>query len=146
MELAAWAVEIGADQDPLIRDRVADIMTREWVLGCISDELTSRRLTGRSAGPGGSVVKLLTSQLLRITSAFGMELTGPGSIAWPEGDGASSRWSRNACGTIGLLAGAGTDDILRNVIAERILQMPRDRAVNADLPFADAAREQARIV
>jgi alkylation response protein AidB-like acyl-CoA dehydrogenase len=144
-QLVNHAVNSGLAGDAVVRDRIADVITREWVLDRVSDELIGRRLDGMSSGANGSVLKLLTSQLLRITSALGMDLAGSGAMAWASDDPSAGRWSLNACGTVGLLSGAGTDDVLRNVIAERILHLPRDRSPDTDVPFHEAKTGRAQI-
>jgi hypothetical protein len=81
-----------------------------------------------------------TSQARRMTIAF--ELAGAAAGAWVEGEELSPGMSflvrQTAC------IGGGTTEIARNVIAERVLQMPREAAPDRDTAFRDVPRNQSR--
>ena len=116
-KLVALAKERGAD-DPLIRDRVA----QEWI------ELQALKYTNYRAlttlvetgvpGPEGSVSKLHWSEQNQRLTKLALEILGG------EDDG---YWGREQLRSRGNTIEAGTSEILRNIVAERVLGLPRSR-------------------
>ncbi len=74
-------------------------------------------------GPEASIRKLLGVEHEQRTQEVGMALLGPDAIV-DEGDGA--RWFGGFLGNRALSIAGGTSEIQRNVIAERLLGLPRD--------------------
>jgi alkylation response protein AidB-like acyl-CoA dehydrogenase len=115
--LIALAKERAAD-DPIIRDRVA----QEWV------ELQALKLTNYRSlttlmqtgipGPEGSGSKLFWSEQNQRLTKLAMEILGG------EDDG---YWGYQQLRSRGNTIEAGTSEILRNIIAERVLGLPRSR-------------------
>jgi alkylation response protein AidB-like acyl-CoA dehydrogenase len=113
------------DGNPLLRDRVA----HEWI------ELHALRLTNYRAlsqlmktgmpGPEGSVSKLTWSEANQRLTKLALELLGPESQLW-NGDG-GGYWQYQQLRSRGNTIEAGTSEILRNIIAERVLGLPRSR-------------------
>ena len=116
-KLVALAKERGAD-DPLIRDRIA----QEWI------ELQALKYTNYRAlttlmktgipGPEGSGAKLRWSEANQRVTKLAMEILGG------EDDG---YWSHQQLRSRGNTIEAGTSEILRNIVAERVLGLPRSR-------------------
>ena len=116
-KLVALAKERAAD-DPLIRDRVA----QEWI------ELQALKLTNNRSlttlmqtgipGPEGSGSKLHWSEQNQRLTKLAMEILGG------EDDG---YWGYQQLRCRGNTIEAGTSEILRNIIAERVLGLPRSR-------------------
>ena len=113
------------DGDPLLRDRVAF----EWI------ELQALRLTNYRAltqliktgmpGPEGSVSKLTWSESNQRLTKLALEILGPDAQLW-NGDG-HGYWQYQQLRSRGNTIEAGTSEILRNIIAERVLGLPRSR-------------------
>lgn len=110
-----------ANGDPLARDRVA----REWI------ELQALRYTNYRAlaayertgvpGPEGSVAKLRWSEQNQRLTKLGRELLGP------EGLLDDGWWHYQQLRSRGNTIEAGTSEVLRTIIAERVLGLPRSR-------------------
>ena len=114
-----------ANGDPLLRDRVA----REWI------EQRALRLTNYRSltqliktgmpGPEGSVSKLHWSESNQRLTKLALELLGPGSQVG-NGD-AAGYWQYQQLRSRGNTIEAGTSEILRSIVAERVLGLPRSR-------------------
>ncbi len=113
--------------DPILRDRIA----REWI------ELQALRYTNYRAltqlmktgipGPEGSVSKLHWSEQNQRLTKLALELLGSEAQLW-DGDGAErGYWQYQQLRSRGNTIEAGTSEILRNIIAERVLGLPRSR-------------------
>jgi alkylation response protein AidB-like acyl-CoA dehydrogenase len=115
--LTALAAERAAD-DPIIRDRVA----QEWIeLQALKftnyRSLTALKKTGLP-GPEGSIAKLHWSEQNQRLTKLAMEILGG------EDDG---YWRHQQLRSRGNTIEAGTSEILRNIVAERVLGLPRSR-------------------
>ena len=116
-----------AAEDPLFRDRIA----RQWV------ELQGLKFTNYRAltslvktgvpGPEGSVAKLHWSESNQRLTKLALEILGHASQL-DEDDGVwGGYWQYQQLRSRGNTIEAGTSEILRNIIAERVLGLPRSR-------------------
>jgi alkylation response protein AidB-like acyl-CoA dehydrogenase len=105
--------------------RLADLLAREAI------EVEAMRLTNRRSlaelertgvpGPEGSVTKLRWSESNQRLTALALELLGPGAAV------AAEEWRYQLLRSRANTIEAGTSEVLRNVIAERVLGLPRSR-------------------
>ena len=116
----------GLDADPLVRDRLADLEIRLRVarahqrrmLAVPSDQLR---------GPEGAIDKLvLTANLARIGAAA-TELLGM-RLAADTGEWGTYAWASFVLGAPGMRLGGGTDEVLKTLLGERLLGLPRESA------------------
>ncbi|MGZ4757488.1 MAG: acyl-CoA dehydrogenase family protein [Acidimicrobiales bacterium] len=114
------ARQLGRMGDPLVRQALASTHIRESVL----DLLVQRLQVDGSVVAGGSIVKLLYSEHARRTADTAMALLGPASVA--EASPGFEVWPERFLFAPGLRIGGGTDEIQRNLIAERGLGLPRE--------------------
>lgn len=126
-KVLALVKEVGAVDDPLIRDRIA----RQWI------ELQALKFTNYRAlsaliktgvpGPEGSVAKLFWSESNQRLTKLALEILGP--RAQLDGDDGvwAGYWQYQQLRSRGNTIEAGTSEILRNIIAERVLGLPRSR-------------------
>ncbi|MDQ4026325.1 MAG: acyl-CoA dehydrogenase [Actinomycetota bacterium] len=116
-----------ASEDPLFRDRIA----RQWI------ELQELRFTNYRAltglvqtgvpGPEGSIAKLHWSESNQRLGKLALEILGPrAGLEGPEGPW-NGYWQYQQLRSRGNTIEAGTSEVLRNIIAERVLGLPRSR-------------------
>ena len=126
-KLIVLVKETGAHDDLLIRDRVA----QQWI------ELQALKFTNYRAlttlmrtgvpGPEGSIAKLHWSESNQRLGKLALEILG--HRAQLDGDDGvwSGYWQYQQLRSRGNTIEAGTSEILRNIIAERVLGLPRSR-------------------
>ncbi len=131
------ARERGLDRDPVIRQGLAELYTRQQIQGYIGMRVREAVRTGRAPGPEGSVAKLFGAQLARFASDLGMRIAGTAGVAWEPGDQGAERWSMAVLSAPGSAIAGGTNEIQRNIIGERVLGLPKDPQVDRDVPFRD---------
>ena len=112
--------------DPILRDRIA----REWIDLQALKYTNYRALTGLertgTPGPEGSVAKLRWSEANQRLTKLANEIIGQEAQV-AEGDGPLGFWRYQQLRSRGNTIEAGTSEILRNIIAERVLDLPRSR-------------------
>ena len=129
------------------RDQVTDLWVRSEVLRLANREARALAHAG-APGPAGSIGKLMSAELnqeiydacMNLLGADGM-LHSPGyPMSRPTGamahDALSGQFMRSRANTIE----GGTSEIMRNIIGERVLQLPRDVRADADVPWTEIAR------
>ena len=77
-------------------------------------------------GAAASVLKLAMAQLVQESALVAVETAGMHAIAWTADDPDGGRWSDQLLSSQSASIGGGTNQIVRNVIAERVLGLPRD--------------------
>jgi alkylation response protein AidB-like acyl-CoA dehydrogenase len=113
----------------------------------LAGERLRQQLAAGVPGPEGSAAKLTFARLNQEISGFEVELLGAGGLTyddWSMRRAGSSDWARNATYRY-LRARAnsiegGTSEILRNIIAERVLRLPAEPRTDTNVPWKDLPR------
>ncbi|GAA3396729.1 acyl-CoA dehydrogenase family protein [Streptomyces roseoviridis] len=111
----------GDPADSALRDRVADAVIGARAYRLFTAAAASRSAAGAELGAGSSLTKVFWSRLDLALHETALDLLGP------EGELADSAWAE---GHVFSLAGpiyAGTNEIQRDIIAERLLGLPKGR-------------------
>jgi alkylation response protein AidB-like acyl-CoA dehydrogenase len=124
-KLTALARDRGAD--PLQRDRIA----REWsvaqALRFTNYRALSQLVKTGVPGPEGSIAKLVWSEANQRVTKLALELLGPDAALAEENAPYAGYWQYQQLRSRGNTIEAGTSEILRNIVAERVLGLPRSR-------------------
>jgi alkylation response protein AidB-like acyl-CoA dehydrogenase len=125
--LLLTATKTGAAADPLVRDRIADLWVDLQGLRFTNyRSLTALMRTG-VPGPEGSVAKLHWSEANQRLTTLAVELLGPDAQLAGEGGFWGGYWQYQQLRSRGNTIEAGTSEILRTIVAERVLGLPRSR-------------------
>jgi alkylation response protein AidB-like acyl-CoA dehydrogenase len=114
--------------DPILRQKLAALWIGEQALQLNGYRSLTKILRGGAPGPEGSTSKLFWSQLDQELAHVATEVIGPYSqiahgSAWAPDDG---QWEFYELLARGSGIRAGTSEILRNILAERVLGLPKD--------------------
>ncbi|MDP9335066.1 MAG: acyl-CoA dehydrogenase, partial [Actinomycetota bacterium] len=107
-----------AAADPVLRQRVARVYMEGELLKLISERALSAELHGRALGPEGSIAKLLWSETEQHITEVACEVLGP--------DGLVGSWARDRVYSRALTIAGGTTQVNKNIVAQRILGLPRN--------------------
>ncbi|WP_399091648.1 acyl-CoA dehydrogenase [Streptomyces sp. BBFR2] len=112
-----------ARRDGAVRARAGALAAEAHALGCLTLRTTLQRVAGEEPGAGASIRKLLQTAHQQKTAELALELLGPDG-ALDEGPGARALhgFLMSRCLTIA----GGTTQVQLNVVAERLLGLPRD--------------------
>jgi alkylation response protein AidB-like acyl-CoA dehydrogenase len=118
-----------AISDPIVRQRLAQFYVELEMLRFTSYRAVSQILRGGNPGPEGSISKLAWSELNQRMQEFVIELEGPASQLVKGSPYAvqGGRWQHHFLRSRANTIEGGTSEIQRNIIAERVLGLPRAR-------------------
>ena len=92
---------------------------------------------GETPGPESSIGKLVAGSTMQEIAAYAIELQAQAGILADAGDAmGEAHFQDLLMRSPGSRLAGGTDEILRNVIAERVLGLPADIRVDKDVPFS----------
>ena len=132
---------------PGLHDRLLRFWTEAEVARLAAERMRQQLAAGQP-GPEGSAAKLVFARLNQEISGFDVELNGLGGLRYddwsmrrPEhatffGRGPGYRYLRAKGNSIE----GGTSEILRNIIADRVLGLPPEPRLDKDLPWKDLPR------
>ena len=116
---------MGRDHDPIARQRLADVYINAKVSSYTSQRALDRLKAGEPPGPEMSIAKLaLTMNMRRVAELVSLVL-GPKLIA-DGGEWGTYAWSELVVGMPGMRIAGGTDEIMRNIVGERVLGLPKE--------------------
>jgi alkylation response protein AidB-like acyl-CoA dehydrogenase len=139
-QLAQLAREMGRDEDPIIRQRLADMYIRDEILRFLGYRVRTAAAAGRPPGPESSVMKLAVSARYEVGGNLMLELEGPAGTLVHDDAPYGGRFQDLFMGQWAPRIGGGTDQVQRNIIGERVLGLPGDVRVDKDVPFRDLPR------
>jgi acyl-CoA dehydrogenase len=136
----AESVEINdkpAIEDGGVRRKIADFAVRRNGLKYTGQRGLSALSQGATPGPEAAIGKLVAAIMGLEMGAFGMELQGAAGVLSGDDGHADPAWQHTYMAMPGLRLAGGTDEILRNIISERVLGMPGEPRMDKDKPFKD---------
>ena len=121
-ELAEHARKLGRGSDPLVRQKIAQHTIEARALQLNGYRAVTAVKRNGIPGPEGSILKLMWSELNQRMTETAMDIAGPASQV-----GAGAGWKHQFLRSRANTIEAGTSEVLRNILAERVLGLPRSR-------------------
>jgi len=125
--LAAWLRELGRADDPAVVQAFARVYSGVTAAKAMRRRAEAVLHEGGTPGPEMSLAKLALTQNLVALSDLVMLALGPRALA-DTGEAGTFSWTEFVLGVPGMRIGGGTDEIQRNIIAERVLGLPKELA------------------
>jgi alkylation response protein AidB-like acyl-CoA dehydrogenase len=122
-DLVAVVNGLGLQDDAVVNDHVGQFICEGQVLVLLGVRATLRQLSGTDPGAMSSVRKLVAMTHTQNTREYALQLLGPAGAVE---EGISAGVSMGFLMTRQLTIAGGTSQVLRNVIGERMLGLPRD--------------------
>jgi alkylation response protein AidB-like acyl-CoA dehydrogenase len=139
-EVFAFCNDLMTADGPAIEDRNVRSKLAEWAVKNNGLKYTSYRTMsalskGERPGPENSIGKLVSGTMLQDIATFAMDLQGAaGALAGNDAE-AAGQFQQMLMSSPSMRIAGGTDEILRNIIAERVLGLPGDIRVDKNVPF-----------
>jgi len=140
-EIFAFCNDFAGDDGPVIDNPAVRAKLADWAVKSSGLKYTAYRSLsalskGERPGPENSIGKLVAGTMVQDIAAFAMDLQGAaGVVTDPATAEAAGRFQAMWLGAPGMRIAGGTDEILRNIIAERVLGLPGDIRVDKNVPF-----------
>ncbi len=120
-----------------VQERLAEWYTRTQGLRFTKFRTMTSLSRGQTPGPESSITKLVAASKTQEIAAFGLELIGmAGPMMGPDMP-LAGLFEEALLYSPALRIAGGTDEIMRNIIAERVLDLPQDARADKDVPFRD---------
>jgi len=127
-----------AIEDSAVRQKLADFWVKQQGLKYTGFRTLSALSQGRVPGPEGSIGKAVGAPMAQELAAFAVELQGAlGATRDAAATLHEALWQGMWLATPGIRIAGGTDEILKNIIAERVLRLPPEVRLDKDMPFRD---------
>jgi len=125
-----------AIDDRATRSKLADWAVKASGLKYTSYRAVSALSKGERPGPENSIGKLVAGSLLQDIATYAVDLEGAaGVLTGADNEQAHGQFQQMLLTAPSTRVAGGTDEILRNIIAERVLGLPGDIRVDKDVPF-----------
>jgi alkylation response protein AidB-like acyl-CoA dehydrogenase len=139
--------------DPRQRQQLAQAYIESRLIRLNNERAAAKRKSGGEAGPEGSITKLMQAEFNQRLQNLAMEIEGAGAIAWEgtslskaERVGRSAKVDTDAVTAFGFLRAqantieGGTSDVMRNILGERVLGLPKEPDNSRELPWSEVPR------
>ncbi len=126
-----------------VRQRIADAYIADRGIALTRMRTISALSSGRTPGPESSISKVVVAKTMQEMGAFAADLAeGSGAMMGKDSPDLPhlSRFQMSYIGAAGLRIAGGTDEILKNIIAERVLGLPGDIRPDKNVSFAEASK------
>jgi len=137
-DLITLAQGRGRNDDPLVRQRLADLYINSRIQRFLGMRSLTAASQGRVPGPEGSVGKLSGARLTSALGACAVELVGAGAVA--EAGNGDYRWHDGLLLAPAAHIAGGSDEVMRNIIGERVLGLPGEPRVDKGVAWRDVPR------
>ncbi len=125
-------------EDPVVRQRLADAWARERMQRWMGETIQNAVRRGEPPPMDPSLIKLFAAESKLRTGELATAL---GALAVVADTGEAARWARHELmGRFAVSIGGGTNEVMRNNLAERSLGLPREPRVDRDTPWRDIPR------
>ena len=138
-----FARAIGSDpaaaRDPEVRQRFGELATDLLALRFTGYRMLTTLQQGRIPGPEGGLAKVTTIKAAIEAGELLADTLGPDALSL-------DAWGKLIADLPGLKSAGGTEEILRNMVGERVLGLPPEPRLDKGVPFSELrAKERASV-
>ena len=117
--------QMGRADDPIVRQKLAAVYVHGTVARYTNQRAMARLARGELPGPEMSIAKLSLTQNMQRVCELVASVLGPRMVA-DTGEWGTYAWSEFVLGVPGMRVAGGTDEVMKNIIGERVLGLPKE--------------------
>ena len=126
--------------EPLLRQKLVQLYVEGRVNKITNLRAAAARVGGKRPGPEGSITKLFQAEYNKRLQSTAMEMLGANAGAWKAEDSANASAVRGFLRSRANTIEGGTSEIMRNILGERVLGLPKEPANDRDIPWSEIPR------
>jgi alkylation response protein AidB-like acyl-CoA dehydrogenase len=134
----------GRLSDPIARNLIGEARVLELTIDALQQRVAAGVRSGALTADSSAVGRVFLITKAVRTTQIRYEIAGELSAAWAEEDGRAAGIGDDYLMRQGSAIGGGTIEMARNVLAERVLGMPREQTRDRGIPFRDVPRGSTR--
>jgi len=141
-ELFEYCLDVEVDGKPAVddagvRSKLAQIAVKQSGLKYTGMRALTALSKGETPGPENSIGKLVAGATMQELAMYALDLQGESGVIWDETSPQNGRFQAILMRSPATRIEGGSDEILRNIIGERVLGLPGDIRVDKNVPFKD---------
>ena len=126
-----------AIENASVKSRLAQFAVKQSGLRYTGMRAITALSKGETPGPENSIGKLVAGSTMQEIAMYALDIQGESGAIWSEESPQRGRFQAMLMRSPATRIEGGSDEILRNIIAERVLGLPGDIRVDKDVPFKD---------
>ena len=140
-DLVALAQRVGRADDPVVRQAIARAHINDYALFHLGRRIAERLRASATPDPAvAAYSKLAAGMFTPIRARLALDVGGSEALAWAKGDEDAQRPAINYLNGRQIAIAAGTNEMQRNGIGERVLGLPREPSFDTTKPFNEVLR------
>ena len=134
--IQAMVEHFGLTNDPIVREKMADLFIRTKVAGYNNQRAMDKIRAGQTPGPEMSIAKMALVENQKRMNDFLCLVLGS-KLQADTGEWGTYSWSQFLLGAPGMRIAGGSDEVMRNIVGERVLGLPKDTGIDSKSAFRD---------
>lgn len=134
--IQAMVKHFGLNNDAVVREKMADLFIRAKVASYNNQRALDKIRAGQTPGPEMSIAKMALVDNQKRMNDFLCLVLGS-KIQADTGEWGTYAWSQLLLGAPGMRIAGGSDEIMRNIVGERVLGLPKDTGIDSKSAFRD---------
>ena len=136
IRMIAMVRHFGLDRDLVVRNQLADLIVRNRVADYNNQRALAKIKAGQMPGPEMSISKMSLVDNMKRMNDFLSHVLGPHLVA-DTGEWGTYSWNQLVMGTPGMRIAGGSDEVMRNIVGERVLGLPKEPGIDSVSAFKD---------
>ncbi len=135
-QIAEMMRHFGVAQDAVLRDELMKLHSATTVARLTNKRALDKIKQGQLPGPELSTAKLALTNNQTLAANLIAAVLGP-RITADTGEWGTFAWTQFLLGVPGMRVAGGTDEVMKNIVAERVLGLPKDPGIDSKTPFRE---------